>query len=193
MKLFSALTPTPDTGVAQTVQASFSATNGLLCVRNASALKYRPRYLRLVNTVVGTSTTRSECLVAVDQGTARYASGGSQLTPKARDTTRETDSSALVYFGGLTLNAESASVRRLARFQMRGAIMQQFEEWLIVFGRSGHNYNVLGGGSVQRQVVDAEEVILGPSKDLLVHLWHVGNSGTPPQWEAEFCWGEESL
>src|SRR3990172_3953324 len=81
---FTALNPTPGTGIAQSIQTTFSATNGILAVRNTETDDEKgraiiPISLRLINTVVGASTTRSEGLIALDT-TSRYASAGSTLT-----------------------------------------------------------------------------------------------------------------
>lgn len=187
---YKALSPTPGTGIAQAIQTSFSATSAVVHLRNPSSLKYRPLYIRLINTVVGASTTRSEGLVAIDSGTDRYTSGGSVLSAVNADMSDTTASSALVRAGALVMAAESSLVRRAARFQLRTAIMVQFEEWLITFGDDAHIFNTLSGTAAQRQVVDVGSHVVGPSQDLVFHLWNPGNAATPPSWEVEVAWTE---
>lgn len=188
---YKALTPTPGTGIPQAITTSFSALAAVVHLRNPSSLKYRPQYIRLINTVVGASSTRSEGLVALDSGSDRYSgSGGSTLSPVNADMSDTTASSALVRAGALVMNAESSLVRRASRFQMRTALMVQFEEWLITFGDDAHVFNTLSGTAGQRQVVDVGSHVVGPGQDLLLHIWNPGNAATPPQWEVEVAWSE---
>jgi hypothetical protein len=195
---YKAVNPTPGTGIAQAVQVSFLATNGLLTIRNGDTVNGKRiylDYLRLINTVVPATATRSEALIAIDTGTVRYSSGGSQITALHNanmDSPRT--SIAVVHFGALTLAAETANVRRLSRLQLRAAIPVQFEEYLILFGRAadGGGFNTLGGATAQRQVVDAGPVVLGPNSNhsAIVHLWHPGNAVTAASWEFELAWYE---
>jgi hypothetical protein len=194
-KAFGAINPTPGTGIAQTIQTSFSATNAVFNLRNgstpgSSSPRYYLDYLRLICTVVGTSTVRSEGLVALDTGTARYGSGGSSLTVVNRNIDSAVTSQAVARFGALTMNAESGSARRIARFQLRTAIMVQYEEFVLSFGREGHGFGTLGGTTAQRNVIDCGPAVIGPGQDLIVHLWNPSNAATAPSWEVEACWYE---
>lgn len=191
--LFSAVNPTPGTGIAQTIQASFLATNGILTLRNNAASANKriyPKLLRLINTVVGTSTTRSECLISVDSIT-RYSSGGSAITPLAnRNMGDATASEAVVHFGALTLAAESGAVRRISRFQLRAAIMVQFEEWAIRFGAGEGDPQTIGGATALAISKNVPAIALGQGHSMQVHLWNPANVTTAPSWELELCYLE---
>lgn len=190
-RTYKALNPTPGTGIAEAIKTSFAGTAATVQLRNPTAnTKYKPRYLRLVNTVVGASTTRSEALVVLDTGADRYSSGGSTLPPVCADISKVTPSSALVRCGALVMAAETANVRRIARAEPRTAIMVQFEEWVFAFGDEDHVFNTLSGANAQRMVVDVGPVIVGPGSEMIVHLWHPGNAATPPSWEVELAWDE---
>lgn len=192
---FNAINPTPGTGIAQSIQATFSATNGAFCLRNgdtAGGKRITMDYLRLINTVVGASTTRSEALVAIDS-TIRYSSGGSAIIPTNANMDSGTATIAVCHFGALSLSAESGAVRRVSRFQLRTAIMVQYEEFIITFGRPTDfgAFNTLSGTAGQRMVVDAGPVIIGPNNhSLTIHIWHTGNAVTAPSWEFEAGWIE---
>lgn len=190
--LFSFVNPTPGTGIAQTIQTSFSATNGILTLRNNAASANKriyPKLLRLINTVVGTSTTRSECLISVDNIT-RYSSGGSALTTLAnRNMDDATASEAVVHFGALTLAVESGSVRRISRFQLRTAIMVQFEEWVIRFG-TGEGDGAVLAGAAPSVIKNVPAIALGQGDSMQVHLWNPANATTAPSWEVEGCYLE---
>lgn len=190
--LFSAVNPTPGTGIAQTIQTTFSATNGILTLRNNAAnanKRIYPKLLRLINTVAGASATRSEALVSVDNIT-RYSSGGSSIATLAnRNMDDATASEAVVHFGALTLAAESGSVRRVSRFQLRTAIMVAFEEWVIRFG-TGEGDGAVLAGTAPSVIKNLPAVVLGQGDSMQVHLWNPGNAVTAPSWEFELCWLE---
>jgi len=191
---FKAINATPGTGIAQTIQTTFLSTNGVFMILNGDAASGKHLvmdYIRLINTVVGTTTTRSEAVLAVDN-TNRFSAGGSTLTAVNANMDVATSSIATVRFGALTLTAESGSVRRLSRFQLRTAIMVQFEEFIISFGRPTlGGFNTLSGTNGQRMMVDAGPVVIGPGNhSLIVHLWNPGNATTAPSWEVEAGWWE---
>lgn len=190
---YKTINGTPDTGIAQTIQTSFSATNGVLSMFNnatSGTTHLVMDYIRLICATVGTSTTRSEAILAIDN-INRYSSGGTTLTAKGANMDIATGSNAIVNFGAVTLASESGSVRRLSRFQLRTAIMVQFEEWIISFGRPNNGgFNTLSGTNGQRIMVDAGPVIIGPQHTLCLHLWNPGNSVTAPAWEVEMGWWE---
>lgn len=190
--LFSAVNPTPGTGIAQTIQTSFSATNGILTLRNNAASANKriyPKLLRLINTVVGASGTRSECLISIDNIT-RYSSGGSAIaTLQNRNMDDASTSEAVVHFGALTLAAESGQVRRISRAQLRTAIMVQFEEWVLRFG-TGEGDGAVLAGTAPSVIKNFPAIVLGQGDSMQVHLWNPGNAATPPSWEFELCWVE---
>jgi hypothetical protein len=191
---FKAINPTPGTGIAQTIKTSFDSQNAVFCIRNgdgAGGKRLHMDYLRLICTVVGTSTTRSEGLIAIDNIT-RYSSGGSAITiAGGANMDVGTASIAVVHFGALSLAAESGSVRRISRFQLRTAIMVQYEEWIIKFGRpEGGGQETLSGSSALRTWVPVGPGVLGDGDSLTVHIWNTGNASTAPSWEFEAGWIE---
>ena len=186
---YRAINPTPGTGIAQSIQASFLATNGALYIGNGATGGDTRRifldYVRLIPTVVPASATRSEMLVALDD-IVRYASGGSLLTVRNVNMDDVTPSIAEVRFGALTLAAEGANVRRVSRAQLRTAIPVAFEEFLLTFAgfdRSGAGS--IAGATGLRVAVPVGPVIIGPGDSLVLHLWHPGNVTTAASWEVE--------
>jgi hypothetical protein len=191
---FKAINPTPGTGLATSIQTSFSSTNGVLAISNGgsgSAPHLILDYLRLIYTVVGTSTALTAGVVAIDN-TIRYSSGGTAITAlNGCNMDVASSSVATLHVGALTLGAASGSVRYLSRFNLRTAIMVQYEEQVISFGRpSAGDYNVLSGTSAQRMVTDAGPVVLGAGSSACIHLWNVGNATTAPSVEFELGWIE---
>jgi len=190
LKTFSAVNATPGTGIAEAIKTSFAATAATLILRNPSAeMLYRPQYIRLINTVAPASATRSEGLIVVDTGATRYSSGTTALgTPANRDMKSSVASEAVIRFGALVTGAATANERRHSRFQVKNAIIVAFEEVVIVFDKDCH----INGSSATglRQVVDVGPLLIGPSQEMILHLWHPANAATPPQWEVEVTWTE---
>lgn len=191
---FNAINPTPGTGIAQTIQTSFSGTNGVLTVRNGTAGAHQKRlfldYVRLIPTVAPASATRSELLISLDDST-RYSSGGSSITALPNANMHSTDTSnAVVHFGALTLSAETANVRRIARAQLRAAIPVVFEEYVIRFAQPEPVAGTMAGTTALRSVIPVGPAMLGPGHSLQVHLWHPSNATTAASWEFELGWWE---
>lgn len=188
---FSATNPTPGTGIAASIIAAFSATNGVFLIRNAgSGGEYLfMDYLRLIPTVIPASATRSELLVAVDN-TTRWSSGGSTLTSTNRSMASSAASVAVVRTGALVLAAESGSVRRLSRAQVGTTIPVAFEETFIRFGGETSASGSIGAATGLRKGIPVGPAVIGNGHDLIVHLWHPGNAVTAGTWEVEAGWWE---
>jgi len=196
VKTYSAQNVTPGTGIAEAVKTSFAATAAMAIVRNGgSRILVRPKFIRLINTVVPASATRGEMVIALDSGVTRYASGATALTtPANRDQSSSVASSTVCRFGALVTNAATASVRYIARAQVRTAIPVVYEEYLIRFQKpadpAGGVYGLMGGTATVRTVVDAGPVVLGPSQEMILHTWWPSNATTPASWEVEMEWEE---
>jgi hypothetical protein len=193
--IFSAINPTISTGIAASIQTTFSATNGLLSLRNnagANGVRIQPMSLRIIPTVLPASTTRVECAIAIDS-IVRYSSGGTQITalPNVNMDSART-SAAVLHFGALTLAAASANVRYISRFQLSSVIPILFEEYYILFGCLGGDAGTLGGTTARRVTVSAPPVCLGPNANhtMTLHMWVPGNAATAGQYEFELNWIE---
>lgn len=190
---FTAINPTIETGIAQAVRATFLATNGIFCIVNGQSAGGKSiylHYLRLICKTVPASATRGELLAAVDL-VARYASGGTALAAKNVNSGDAAASIATVRFGDLTLNAEGANVRRLARAQTRAAIPVANEEYFLSFGAPvGGGALVLNGANAQRNIVDLPPMVVGPGHEGIIHAWWPGNATTAGIWEVEAGWWE---
>lgn len=191
---FSAVNPTPGTGIAGAITTGFGATAGLLTLRNnaaASTKRLFPTYIRLINTVVPASATRTEALITLDNIT-RYSSGGTNLTALAnRNMDSALASEAVLHFGALTLAAAGGSVRQVSRFQLRTAIEVQYEEYLILFGDPvAASAQTLNGSANQRNIVHVAPVVLGQGDSMQLHTWRPSNAVTGPTYEVEVGWFE---
>lgn len=192
-RFYVATNPTVGTGIAQSIVTAFSATDGLLTLRNgalgSSTRRLFPAYLKLIPTVIPASATRSELAITVDDIT-RYSSGGSAITVTKGPNMAVTDTTAgIVHFGALTLAAAGANVRLVSRSQLRAAIPVAFEEYLIDFTGLGTT-GTLGGTAPVRNIYSAPPVILGSGQSMQVHVWHPSNAATAASWEFELGYYE---
>lgn len=194
-KFLSVLNPTPDTGIAQSIIAAFSATDAILSIFNTEKTDVpgpnRAIYMdsiRLINTVVPASATRVEVLLSMDTKD-RFTSGGSVLTPVNPNTQVAQDDRlnnagaaqlARVNFGALLLNAESTDVRRFARATFKNQIPTQFEETIILF-----NQPVIGVATNTTRNNRVGPCLIAPGSTFVMHLWSPGNAVTAASWEVE--------
>lgn len=188
---FSAVNPTPGTGIAHTIRASFSATDAIFHIRNTgSGGEYLfMDYIRLIPTVIPAAATRSELLIAVDTS-SRYSSGGTALTPVNRNVASAQATVATVRFGALVLAAEGGGTRRVSRAQIGTTIPVAFEETFIRFGGETAASGAIGSTVGVRKGVPVGPVAIGNGHDLILHLWHPGNATTAGTWEVEAGWWE---
>lgn len=186
---FTATNAAAGTGLASSITTAFSATAGLLTVRNGSTGAGQNRRLcmnsiRLIPTVAPASATRSEFAITIDDIT-RYASGGSAITPVNPNMDSATAPSAVVHFGALVLAAAGSNVRLVSRGQLRSSIPVAFEEYVIDFRGTAHSEGTLGGATAVRNVSVVPPVVLGPGQSMQLHVWHPANAATAASWEFE--------
>lgn len=193
--LFVATNPTIGTGISASIQTSYAATNGLLNIRNnagAGGVRIYPLWLRLICTTVPASATSAQIAVAIDSS-IRYSSGGTQITALNNanmDSART--SSAVLWFGALTLNAASGNQRIVGRSMLASVIPVALDEYIIFFGPYGGDFGTLGGTTATRRTLSSVPIVLGPNANhnMSLHAWYPANATTAAQFEFEFCWIE---
>lgn len=194
---FKATNPTMGTGIAQTIQASFAASNAIASLRNTSLTKaIIPHYMRLICTVAGASATSSQLAVIADT-VNRYSSGGSDLTSQiaCANTALGPASIADLRFGALTC-AAAVLPRILGRCVLKTATAPALtvgDEIIIAFGDASlsPSSGQTSGASPLTIVKNIGPMVLaGQNHTLLFHLWNPANATTAPSWEVEFAWWE---
>jgi hypothetical protein len=182
----------PETAIAHAIRATFLATNCVALIRNNAAAAPAGGkhlfmdYLRLIPKVVPASATKSEVAIALDFGATRRTGGGTAITPvNPNGDVAAPSADVVVHFGDVTLSAETANVRKLARAQLRTAILQVGEELLLQFGSDKHQEGTLGGAGGVGRVVNLGPLIIPPQAEAAVHLWHTGNITTAGTYEFE--------
>lgn len=181
--------PVPETAIAHAIRATFLATNCLALIRNNAAVGGKHLfmdYLRIIPKVVPASATRSELALALDFGATRRTAGGTQLTPaNPNGDVAGALADIVIFAGDVTLAAETANVRRLARAQLRSAILQVGEELLIQFGADQHQEGTLGGATGVARAVNLGPLVIPPQAEAALHIWHPGNITTAGTYEFE--------
>jgi len=197
---YSALNPTPDTGIAQAIQAAFSATAGLLNIFNASpfqAASYQsnlpiivPIWIRLVMTVIPAAATRFAFIAATD-AQDRFSSGGSVLVPTQVISRLPNQSFARINFGALVLAAESTDVRRIARGNMRTVIPVIQDEYFFLFEEAADiSSSAMSTASALRNSTVLPPTVIYPGQSFSLQPWYPGNAVTGASYEVEVAWRE---
>lgn len=194
---FRATNPTFGTGIAMSIQTTWSATKPLLVIRNTSgsatgATLYLD-YIRLICTAAGSSTTSSDLGMEIEAAN-RYTSGGTQLTPACANTGFTTSTIADLRFGVVTA-ASAGSNRQIGRMTIK---TQASPCWIvgdnvfINFGSNSGGLGALSGAAANLLTMDCGPVALGPNTNhsFLLHMWNTSNASTAPSWEVEVGWWE---
>lgn len=192
VKTFSAINATAGTGLAEAIKTGFVATAAALVLRNATAGLLRPRYLRMVNTVVPASGSAMHMRIALDSGATRVSSGGTALTAKSRDMSQTATSGAVCTFGAVVTAAATANVRYISQSSPSAVIPVVGDELLVVFGGADapSGMGTFAGTTARRIVMNVGPVTLGNANEMIVHTWYPSNASTAASWEVECCWEE---
>lgn len=180
---FRSVNPTPGTGIASAVTTAFSATAGILTVRNTSsvtgaqAVNIYPDYIKLLVLSGGTGGTSVDALVAIDN-TNRYASGGTSLAGRNVHSLYTANTSVASSFIGAVVSAvETANVARVSRVRLKSAVPAAGDNYMINFGSNGVSQ------------ADCGPVVIGPGGTMVVHLW-MPSSTVALTVECELGWWE---
>lgn len=197
---FTAMNPTIGTGIAQSIQTSFSATNCIGLIRNndpktdGTGKSIYFGFLKLLCTVAGASSTASDFAVVIDPtSTTRYSSGGTALTPQNLHSGLATGSIAQVYFGAVTATAASASVRPIDQDHLKTQAAPCWtvgDSVLLTTRGSDYGPGNLSGSAALRIVAPIRPFVLAPGHSALFHLWNTANATTAPSWAPVFAWWE---
>lgn len=187
---FTALTPTPGTGIiGHAAPTTFDETKPYLLLYNGGQNRIYPQYLRLHDTVVSTAATRVQFTIAVDQGN-RYSSAGTALSPSNVNMDSVVASAASIYVGAVVATAASASRRKVDHIVFRGSIDVVEDVYEIVFaGGDGTGQGGSRAATVQDMARMAPPVVVGPGQSLLIHQW-AGSQSTGPTFQVSFGYVE---
>lgn len=194
---FRATNPTLGTGIAQSIQASFAATNAALLMRcGANNRLIVPHYIRLINTIAGATTTQSRAALVLDTAN-RYSSGGTDLLAQVFNSHSGLSTASVVdvlRFGAVTASAAVAArvVANLSLKVQAAPCWVVGDEVRINFSPTGDaDPGALNGAAPTAFVKNVGPVILGGQNHcLLLHLWNVANATTAPSWELDMAWWE---
>jgi hypothetical protein len=190
---------TPLTGIAQSIQTSFSATNAaLVMVNGSSTVRVIPHYIRLTCTAAGSSSTSSALAVAIDSAN-RYSSSGTDLTGfivNSNTSLGPTSAVTVLRMGTVTASAAGAGTRYVANTQLKVQASPCWtvgDEVLLTFGDvvAGPAGGATNGAATLAIVKNMGPVVLGgQNASLLLHLWNPSNATTAPSWAIEMAWWE---
>lgn len=189
-RYFVQSTATPGTGISAAIQTSFSATSGLITVKNTGSSQIILDYLKLLVVTAPASATSLQLAAFLDNVAVadRLSSGGTALPAPVNANSNSTTSGADVTttFGALTLAAASASQRRIARACARSVIAVVNDEIYLDFGDDAFaGSDDMGGTIAKRCVVSMPPVAIDPNWEFLINAWLPANSVTALNTEVE--------
>jgi hypothetical protein len=189
-RYFVATNPTPGTAIAQTIQASFLATNALCTIFNNNAAGGKRIYLDYIRLIVGTvgaSATSCELAAVLDK-INRFSSGGSAITPVCSGDGSNNNTGAVINFGAVTAAAASAA-RIVSRITVKPSIQIAKDTYVVKFGApAGQGSTVPSAVGIIGQ--DAPPIVIASQSSLVLHVWNPSNSVTAPTYEFEIGYFE---
>jgi hypothetical protein len=189
---FRACNATPGTGIAQSIITTFDATKPILTLYNGGNKQINLDYIRLINTVVGATTTSAD-LVAIIDTINRYTSGGTALNPSNCLSSAPFASSATVFFGAILAAAASAA-KIMGRAKLKVAAAPcwiLYDQILMTFGQSPI-ITPTGITATTATIIPVSTgpVVIDPGHTFCLYVYNTANATTAPSWEVEIGWIE---
>jgi len=178
---YVATNPTPGTGVAGIAAADgFDDTEALLYLRNNATASEGTRiyldYILLSATAAGTNGTNFSYAMTLDTGAARYASGGSAITPVSPNMQNSDSPSCTLYFGAVVPSTSSTD-RLVSHKPLRSVIKVVGDKYLFDFGGSKDTSDMATAGTaICNMRIPCPPVVLGPTDMFLLHEFAASQS-----------------
>ena len=201
---FIATTPTPGTGIASTLSATFSDTVPLLYIQNNDS-KSNPLgkrmyldYIKLIVTVVPASGTNCRWALKTDPQLRTFTANNTlaivPTSPNA-DVAQQSVCSVNAQNSGTAsgLSASSPAARVVALASMGGIPVINDELVLVCGSFDPGPYPGLTAAQATcggRKVSGIPPVILGPNSALTAYIWFASNASTALSYELEMGWWE---
>jgi hypothetical protein len=194
---FVARNPTAGTGIADAAaQTTLSDTAPVALLHNNAAAGSGKRvyldFIRLEVTAAGTAGTNLRAAIKLDQGSSRYASGGTGLTI----VNPNMDSSNLsavdqLFFGAITAAAATAQARQVWQGLLRTVIPVVGDVYLFTFGsaQGAPSGMVLEGTAQLERHISCPPVVIGPQQQMTFHEWS-GSQSAAKSFEITMGWWE---
>lgn len=173
---FSALTPTPGTGIISSGSVTtFAETTPYLVLYNSGGLTVYPTHLRFHTTVVGAgpTTTAQNWTFTVDVGN-RYSSGGTALTVNNTNMNSLNKSGASVYVGAVTATAAS-NLRRVVEHQAMKFYLETVHD-VVNFNFGGPEQVdpaslINNAATLSHSTANLAPIAIGPNQSLVIVRW----------------------
>lgn len=157
---------------------------------NPNAVSIYMRHLKMFLSQVPTSATGWRYSFRLD-AVARYASGGSTITPVNVNPNSSKATKALFYFGAIVPTAlPSSQARLVANGLIDSAIPVTQDQWLFTFGNSAPSMDQVNGGATAKNMVfSVPPIVIPPGYCLALDMWGASNAAAA-SWEFECAWVE---
>lgn len=198
---FVASNPTPGTGIAMSQSiTSFNEAAGavgvVLYLRNTetsavnASKRIYPDYLMLRSITTAPTSATDWYMAGVLDYNPTLATGGSAITPVNVNGDSSLASIATMRFGVLTTPVPS-SRRLLFNRLLRAQVPVVMDQYKIIFGGIEGGASIVTGAGAQNLIFNAPPIVIGPSQNLLLHMWGTAFGIASATWEFEMGWIEK--
>lgn len=172
---YTAVSPTPGTGIIGPVSTTWDETKAILTIYNGGNLNISPKFLRLHCTVIGTTGTGVRFTQAIDAGN-RFSSGGTALVLNNTNMASQNRSAAQINFGALTTTAASPQRRLLSNKLFKSDGIEVINEtyqlsWASAAQLEDPASLINNTTTLAHTTYAFAPVTIGPGHSLVLHQW----------------------
>ena len=186
---YTAITPTPGTGIIHGVVNTLVETTPVLVVYNGGLLNVFPTYLRMHCTVISTTASAAHNWTnTIDTGN-RYTSGGTALTINNNNMASAATSGVIATYGAVTASAATGARRVLSHGQSKFVTVETVHDTVTLnWGNSDSSYLpplINNAASLTHVTINHGPCMIGPGQSMVLIHWSASTT-VAPTFEAEF-------
>ena len=172
---YTAITPTPGTGIIAGAVQTFVETTPVLVVYNGGLLNIFPQYLRMHCTVISTTASTAKFWTnTLDVGN-RYTSGGTALTINNTNMASNASSGAVITFGAITATAATSARRVVSHSASKYVTVETVHDTISLnWGdpATGLLSNLINNAaSLVHSTNNHAPVMIGPGQSMVLVHW----------------------
>ncbi len=172
---YSAISPTPGTGLLLGVVNTFVETTPALVVYNGGLLNVFPHYLRMHTTVISTTAGAASFWTnPLDMG-HRYSSGGTALTVSNTNMNSANPSGVIATFGAVTASAATTARRVISNAPVKFVVVDTVHDTITLNWGSAEaspqSALINNAASLAPTSVNHGPCMIGPGQSMVLVHW----------------------